>query len=136
MFCAPQEAAPVCSYQLTFPKCFADAAIGVDSAGCTPLHLVVWTDSDGVIERVRTILQAAPDAALMTNARGRTLLHSAVFWFSVAAVLREILHIRPTCVPIQAGSGAWVEVGADGQGQTVLELCCEVHDCGYKYDFW
>ena len=136
MFCAPQEAAPVCNYQCAFPKCAADAAIGVNSEGCTPLHLTVRADGDGVIERVRTLLQAAPDAALITNARGRTPLHSAVFWFSTAAVLREILHIRPACVSIRAGSGAWGEGGAGGQGQTALELLCEVHDCGCKYDFW
>ena len=26
--------------------------------------------------------------------------------------------------------------GGGGEGQTALELLCEVHDCRYKYDFW
>ena len=74
MFCAPQEAAPVRSYQCASPKCAADAAIGADigadSAGCAPLNLAARADGDGVIERVRTLLRAAPDAAPMTDARG------------------------------------------------------------------
>ena len=109
MFCSPREAAPVFSYQCAFPKCAADAAIGVDSVVFPPLYLYVHSDGYGVINRVRTFLQASPNAALMTGARGCTPLHSAVFWFSTASVLREILHIRPTWVSIRAESGAWGE---------------------------
>ena len=87
-------------------------------------------------QEVRKLLQAAPESALTTDVRGRTPLHSAVFWFSTSAVLREILHIYPTCVSIRAGSGAWREGGAGGQGQTALELINKVHNCRYKYDFW
>ena len=72
VFCDPQEAVPVCSYQFAFPKYAADAELGVDSAGFTPLHLVVWVDGKGVIERARTLLQADPDAEMMTNTRGCT----------------------------------------------------------------
>ena len=136
MLCAPQEAAPVCSYQCAFPKYAADTALGVDSAGCTTLHLVVRVDGDGVIERVCKLLQADPDASLMTNARGCTPLRSAVFWFSTASMLREILHICPTCVSIRAGIGAWGEGGSCGQGQTSPELLYEFNDCGYNYYFW
>ena len=75
----------------------------MDSAGFTPLHIAVQTDGDGVIKMVRMLLQAAPDAALMIDTHGRTPLRSAIFWFSTAAVLREILHIRPTCMSIIYG---------------------------------
>ena len=136
VLCFPQETAPICNLQCAFPKCAANTAIEVYSAGCTPLHLAVQSEIGGVIERVQTLLQAAPDAALMTDARGRTPLHSAVFWFPAASVLREILHIHPICVSIRVGSGAWGERGAGGQGQTALELLYKVHDCGYKYNFW
>ena len=109
----------------------------MDIAGCTPLHLAVRVDGDSVIERVRTFLQAAPDATLMTDAHGHTPLISPVFWFSAVAMLREILHIPPTCMSIRPGSGAWGEGGRAGsQGQTMLDLLCEVHNCGYKYNFW
>ena len=136
VLCAPQEAAPVCSGQCAFPKCAAEASIGVDSTVCNPLHLAVQAEKNGIIERVRTLLQAAPNTALMTDASSRTPLHSAIFWFSIAAVLREILHIRPTYVSIRTGIGVWGEGGAGGQGQTALELLFEVHDCGYKQNFW
>ena len=129
MFCAPQEAAPVCSYKFVFTKFADDAAIGVDSAGCTPLHLTLQADGDGVIERFRALLQAAPDAALMTNARGCTPLYSTVFRFSTVAVLREILYIRPTCVSIWPGIGAWGDGGSGSQVQPSLELLCEFHNC-------
>ena len=108
----------------------------MDNTGCTPLHPAVQADSDGVIERVRTLLQAAPNATLMTDARGRTPLHSAIFWFSTAAVLRNILHIYPTRVSIRARSGAWGEGGAGGQCHNALEIPFDVHYCRYKYDFW
>ena len=136
MFCDPQESVPVYSYQCRFPKCSANAAIGVNSEGFTPLHISVRADGDSIIKRVWMILQAAPNADRMTNTRGCTPLHSAVLWLSAASVLGEILHIRPTCVSIRASSGAWGEGGAGGQGQTSPELLCKVHQCGYKYDFW
>ena len=79
-------------------------------------------DDNSGTERLRKLLQAAPDAELTTNARGCTPLHSAVFWFSTAAVLREILHIRTTCVSIRDGSGAWEEGEAGGQVHTALYL--------------
>ena len=63
-------------------------------------------DGNGVIERVQTLLQVAPNIALMTDAHGCTPLHSDVLWFSAEAVLREIPHIRPTHVSIRPGSGA------------------------------
>ena len=116
MFGDPQEYSPVCSYQCAFTKCAADAAVGVDSAGCTPLHLAVWSDGDSVIERVQTLPQSALDATLMTNVHGHTPLNSPVFWFSAVAILTEIFHIPPTCVSIRPGSGAWREGGGGRPG--------------------
>ena len=68
------------------------------------------------------LLQAAPKAALMTDACICTPLHYAVFWFSTAALLRDILHIRPTYVSIRPGSGSWGEGREGGEGQTSLEV--------------
>ena len=53
----------------------------VDSVGCNPLRIGVQADSYGVSERVRTLLQSAPDAALMTDMRILAPLHSTFFWF-------------------------------------------------------
>ena len=100
MLCAPQEAVPVFSYQCAFSKFGADATFGAESDGCTPLHISVRVEGDGIFERVQTLLQAALDLDMMTDARGCTPLHSSVLWLSTAAVLMDILHIRPIFMSI------------------------------------
>ena len=74
------------------------------------------------------ILRVASNASLMTDAHGWTPLNFAVFWFSTANVLREILHIRPVSALIRVRNGAGGERLAGGQGQTALELLCEFQD--------
>ena len=144
MFCAPQEAAPVRSYQCASPKCAADAAIGADigadSAGCAPLNLAARADGDGVIERVRTLLRAAPDAAPMTDARGSSRPPA----FRRLPVLRggraEGDPTHPSRARVdpgrERGSGRGGGAGGRVRVRTAPELPCEVRGCGYEYDLW
>ena len=57
-----------------------------------------------------------PNAVLMIEACIRTPLHDAVLCLYIAAVMREILHICPTCMSIRAGSAAWGEGGCGRPG--------------------